>query len=217
VVVVFFYLGEGTTKRYIFFLLVAAAAVLSGCNDSYTPNYFESGNPASPRVSERPGIGKIYFISNYGGTSQLFEMNDDGTNTRQITHDTTKPIYAASLSKDETMMIVECIADTESGVILNALYSVSPSNGELTIVFKTSLEISDHGYDTYMAFPRVSPDDKQIAFAFRADLELISISNIFIVNTDGSGGRQVTDNYLFNDVSDWSNDGLSLLGDDQRR
>jgi Tol biopolymer transport system component len=200
-------------RRILFVTILAAAAFSAGCEDSFTGYY--AGTPISDRLEVRlpphgTNGGKIYFISNYPGSRQLFEMNEDGSGIRQITSDPGKPIWEASISKDETWMIVESVAETTSCEPIYALYNVNLSTGAINLFFNPSNDIG--GYEQYLHHPVISPDNRSVAFSMYADLGLIGIANIFVVDQDGKEFREVTNNLLLNYVSDWSNDGLSLFG-----
>jgi TolB protein len=70
-----------------------------------------------------------------------------------------------------------------------------------TQITKDNIEVlSDHDTDTA---PAVSPDGKQIAFMSRRDGNW----NIYVVNSDGTGLRQLTDDPANDGLPTWSPDG----------
>jgi len=65
---------------------------LSACKDR--------GNPIIPE--EHFEAGPIVFVSDKSGTSQLYSMNEDGSDVKQLTHDPNFPITDARYSPDGT-------------------------------------------------------------------------------------------------------------------
>ena len=59
--------------------------------------------------------------------------------------------------------------------------------------------------------PQLSPDAKKIAYSVKVIGDIGPRSVIYIMNNDGSDVKQLTQPCLDIYVSDWSNDGSSLL------
>ena len=197
------------TKHHIFFALIAAAAVLSGCNDPYTPNYFWGGNPASPRNNATPEPGPILFFSKHlknGSPTtlpQLYSMDEDGSHIMQLTFDPNFPIFDARWSPDGSEMIV--VSDSGG-------YLIDLATGTRQLLLQPIGWGTEYDEGTQEMHPVWSPDSKQIAYNLQVGADFFGFYDIFVINVDGSNNHQVTDMAGAVLVNDWSPDGSTLLG-----
>jgi Tol biopolymer transport system component len=86
------------------------------------------------------------------------------------------------------------------------LYTINPDGTDLTQI----TQLAPTGFDSFA--PAFSPDGKQIAFSYgdvNANGQLVV--EIFIVNADGTGLRQVTHDGGFAWLPRWSPDGTALI------
>jgi len=140
-----------------------------------------------------PDGSKIAFISHRTGTFEIFIMDSDGNNQRQLT-------YGGGLdpswSPDGTR-IAFVKANSEGG---SSIYTIKTDGTGLTQV--TSGNFSVDG-------PCWSPDGTKIAFS--TNRGNVDIWNIWIVNADGSGLQQIT--FFGNDAYApcWTSDGKWII------
>ncbi len=131
-------------------------------------------------------------------------MNDDGTGTRQLTHDKHTPLSGGSISKDESTLIVTSGEGTRGERSLWSFFKIDRNSDSLKLLFKM------RQYGSLLG-PQLSPDAKKIAYSVKAIGDIGPCSVIYIMNNDGSDVKQLTQPCLDIYVSDWSNDGSSLL------
>ena len=132
---------------------------------------------------------KIAFTSNRDGRTHVFVMNGDGTGTRRVTntqHSDDHPSWSADGS---------WIVFAREG----ALYRVPAAGGTATRVGKGLGAAADPAY---------SPDGKRIAYDYRRPG--YSIKEIYVMNADGTGIRQITDLKNVSTSPAWSPDGETL-------
>lgn len=174
-----------TTMRAI--LLLALLAALAGCIPS-------SGNGSN---------GMIVFQSNRDGNYDLYVMNPDGTDVRNLTNhpaSDTGPVP----SPDGRRIAFQSNRDGD-----NEIYVLDLESGTQTNLTKN--KANDYS-------PTWSPDGKFIAFVSDRDAILLDearglwLNNIYIMETDGSNVRRLTNDNLTNGYGglNWSPDGGSL-------
>jgi Tol biopolymer transport system component len=166
----------------------------------------------TPKPTPKPKLGKIVFTSNRSSWDDLYVMNDDGSNQKQLTK--MGKCYDAHFSPDGKTIFFEHGDDiykmnAEGGGVVNltnttdnieAYPVVAPNGSRLAYLFAwpagfeiytSKLDGSDRKPVTSRSIdwmPAWSPDSKKIAFS-----SLRSGSfNIWVVNADGSGLTQVT-------------------------
>lgn len=165
---------------------------------------------ATPTPARGKHNGKIVFISdrNYNGLS-IWTMNSDGSNPTRLTDDKSRserlanfiPVYDGSpvWSPDGTKIAFISNRDYYFAVwVMNA----DGSNARL---------VTDKVIDA--GEPAWSPDGAKIAFSGGARgsvmMTLPSV-NIYVVNVDGSGLTQLTENSGMNGNPAWSPDGKQI-------
>ncbi|HMM97476.1 MAG TPA: DPP IV N-terminal domain-containing protein [Anaerolineales bacterium] len=174
-----------TTMRAI--LLLALLAALAGCIPS-------SGNGSN---------GMIVFQSDRDGNYDLYVMNPDGTDVRNLTNhpaSDTGPVP----SPDGRRIAFQSNRDGN-----NEIYVVDLETGKQTNL--TNHTASDHS-------PTWSPDGSSIAFVSDRDALLLDearglwTNDIYIMNSDGSDQRRLTADNLTNGYGGlaWSPDGGSI-------
>jgi serine/threonine protein kinase len=192
-------------------------------------------------ISDQP-VGKIVFTCQVAGENhdQICLMNADGSNQRQLTHDTYENFYPSLAPDGKSIIFVS------NATLYFEIYEMD-LNGN-------AKQISDGLYDTFA--PEISPDGKQIVFTrsdrnsayseiwlvnrdgsnahalyapdgqdaldptWSPDGEQIlfaigkdqNTKHLFVINVDGTGLRQVSSVFTTRGRSDWSWDGLWIAG-----
>lgn len=187
-----------------------------------------------PRVS--PDGSRILFSSNRAGVSQLYLMNADGSNVRQLTTESAGA-YSANWSPDgkRIVYITSGAADADQIVIMNAdgtqRHTISEAKGnqspswsadESKILFATgdfpNINIytmnADGGEKRNIApnpgfdyDPAWSPDGKTIALVTGIRGQGV---RVWVMNADGSGRRRITNSADAEERPAWSPDGRYL-------
>lgn len=160
--------------------------------------------------SDRSSPGQIYFISNHDGTGQLYVMNDDGSGIRQLTRDPSRPIEWASLSKNQRTMIVVTLEADSTLSQTPTFYSFDLQTNAIKFLFRS--QVGQFHFQDGLINPVLSPDGREIVFTLGVYSGIFTYSNIFKISVDGTDMVQLTNNFLQNIVTDWSNDGSTLLG-----
>ncbi|MFZ5902747.1 MAG: hypothetical protein ACOYZ8_04265 [Chloroflexota bacterium] len=174
-----------TTMRAI--LLLALLAALAGCIPS-------SGNGSN---------GMIVFQSDRDGNYDLYVMNPDGTDVRNLTShpaSDTAPVP----SPDGRRIAFQSNRDGNNEIYVLDLETGTQSN-------LTNHPANDHS-------PTWSPDGSSIAFVSDRDAILLDearglwTNDIYIMNSEGSDPRRLTANNLTNGYGGlaWSPDGGSI-------
>lgn len=140
------------------------------------------------------GQTQIAFASNRDGDYEIFVMNADGTNVRQLTFNNVnddKP----SWSKDGTRIAWESEVDGDFEIyVMN-----NDGTGQTQL---TNNAVNDYG-------PAWNPDGSKIAFHSDEDGDV----EIFVMNSDGTNRQQVTNNGAgaTDRSATWSPDGQELI------
>lgn len=158
-------------------------------------------NPArdiNPAFS--PDGKRIAFASNRDGNFglfQLYEMNMDGSDTRRIFY--SKALSGSPSWSPDGREIVFA-NDQEGGRIGNfEIYKIDAENGEIEkrLTFRRWIDTE----------PAYSPDGKRIAFTSNED----GNSEIYLMNSDGSGLLRLTRNAADDTNPRWSPNGQSII------
>ncbi len=156
----------------------------------------EKGDPSTPtglffqvQPAWSPDAKKIAFASGRDGTPHLFAMKADGTGTDRLT-DSDQGDDHPSWSADGSKIVF-----SREG----ALFEIPAAGGKGHRV--------GHGVGSAMS-PAFSPDGKLIAYDYRKPG--FSIREIYVMNADGTGIRQVTRLNHVSSLPGWSPDGKTL-------
>jgi TolB protein len=133
-------------------------------------------------------VGPILFVSNKTGTNQLYSMNEDGSNVRQITSDPNFPVDFASWSPDGKKI---AFTSDAGGVPLYgpAIYVM---NADGTGLHQLTIAIPEGPNFASGDRPAWSPDGKRIAFHRVMIPELLGNTDLFVINADGTDERRLT-------------------------
>jgi Tol biopolymer transport system component len=151
------------------------------------------------------GAGRIAISSFREGESMVFIMNADGSEPNPLTDISARakqPIWSPDgeriafiLSKEEEGHNIDIYLMDEDG----------------------SNQVRLTEFDSIEADPTWSPDGTKIAFASGQDTYtdmtqgLVSVFNIFVMSSDGSGVERLTDTEAKNMAPNWSPDGNNLV------
>ena len=160
------------------------------------------------RSSSRSGAGTILFISYHVHRStwvsqpQLYGMNENGTDIKQITNDSGIAVTDAKWSPDGSKI---AFRNDRHVYVMDA-----DGNGNHLIVQPTF----EAGGNSWRGGPRLvwSPDSKQLAYDRQLMPEDMGAFDVFAIKIDGSNERRMTHGPTIM-VSGWSPDGKELLGD----
>ncbi len=171
------------------------------------------------RLTDNPGIDhwdpefssagtQIAFLSYRSGSWDIFTMDTDGQNKKQLTfnYHTWDKTYSPDATKIYFTAYIPEHSDMDIG---RQIYVINSDGGEITRL--TSFEKNPIA-------PCVSPDGTRIVFSLGVTISEstaahgeISSTEIFIMNADGTNIRRLTDN-LTDDVSPlFTPDGLHIL------
>jgi len=183
------------------FALLALVAGLAACSDDTT----------APRITEpsTPSFGKnvtgtnqrLLFTSMRDGNEELYSMNPDGTGVTRLTFSAGEDAYGV-WSPDGKRIAFFSQRDNPWGDIylMNA-----DGSGVVRLTNSVAMSVS----------PTWSKDGKQIAFASNRTSANPSVYNandfeIFVVNVDGTGLKQITKNNFSDFAPVWSPDGKQI-------
>jgi len=152
-----------------------------------------TATPKPPTAVPKPKVGKILFTSNRVSWDDLYVMNDDGTNVKQLTKK--GQCYDAHFTPDGKSVVYEN---------QNDIWKMSAEGGGQANLTNTA--------DNYEGFPVVAPDGSLIAYTLASPTGF----EIYTMKLDGSDRKPVTSRSL-DLMPSWSPDSkkiafLSLRG-----
>ncbi len=169
---------RGKQRISTFVVLALAIFFLQTCGE----------NPGVP--DRRFEAGPILFVSDKSGTWQLYSMNEDGSDVKQLTNDPNFPITDARWSPDGTKIVYSSrddrLSPTQRGSVLYVMNADGTGRYKLT---NPPLEAFHYPLDTK---PVWSPDGKRIAFSRLMPPEMSGDFDIFIIDVDGKNERRIT-------------------------
>lgn len=165
----------------------------------------------------------IVFTSMRGGDLDIYTMNIDGSDVRQLT--TTKGYDGGPFFSPDGHWIIfrshlpETIQEEMKYEKLLDHRKVEPARFELQIMRPDGSQrrqITNLGFASFA--PYMHPDGNRVIFCSnysrnvdKTDAKKMPVFNLFIINIDGTGLKQVTDNPSFDGFPMFSNDGLKLI------
>ena len=152
-----------------------------------------------PQMPALKANGKIAFVSRRDGNSEIYLMNPDGSNQTNLTNNSADD-YDPAWSPDGTEIAFVSDRTGKSQIFV--------MNADGSNPMQLTFDLSDpYGLSW-------SPDGTRIAFS--ASQSQIFASDIFIINSDGSHLRRLTnatDDLDFSDDASWSPDGTRIVFD----
>jgi TolB protein len=123
--------------------------------------------------------------------SDIWAMNLDGSNRHPVAVLAQDQFYP-SFSQDRSKLLFATVAPPSG----RSIQVMDVATGAVTTLF-------DYTAQSFESAPAWSPDGRQIAFESNLDGDM----EIFVMNADGSGVRQLTHNTLWDEGPAWSPDG----------
>jgi Tol biopolymer transport system component len=142
-------------------------------------------------LSERLDTGKIVFVSDRDGNKNIYVMDTDGSNIKQLTDDPARewnPVWSPDGTK------IAFVSDREMGSNIYVMDADGSNIKQLTYGFAEDLN------------PTWCPDGGKIAFNSDRD----GSPQIYVMNADGSNVKQLTDDKEWNATPAWSPDGTKI-------
>lgn len=149
-------------------------------------------------VAWSPDSSQLTYRSARGGFPDVFVINVDGTGERQLTTDPRRDL-APDWSPDGSRIV---FTSDRSGA--EAIYTMSALDG--SDVRKLTAD------PLFAGIARYSPDGSQLAFVDEF-CGTCGESDLWVMNADGSGQRQVTNSADNEIMAAWSKDGTRVVVD----
>jgi Tol biopolymer transport system component/C-terminal processing protease CtpA/Prc len=154
-----------------------------------------AGEDRSPVLAD--GDKTIYYLSEAGGSFNIYKMNSDGSNQTPVTNFKTHPVRFLSAAKNGTL----CFGFD------GQIYTQTNGNSQkLTVnIYADARTTNERNLPvgTGVGGMKVSPNSKEVAFIYRGD--------VFVSNADGSGTKQITKTPAAEKEISWHTDGRMLV------
>ena len=160
----------------------------------YRAFHLAQGTP----VTAGPADGTIAFTSDRDGDYEVYLVNADGTNPRQLTHNEHSADWLPAWSPDGSQIAFTSNSDGDFEIFVMNADGTNPRQ----LTDNLSLETA----------PSWSPDGFRIAFTSDSDGD----PEIFVMNADGTDPRQLTFNRRDDGYPSWSPDGSRIAFQSER-
>jgi Tol biopolymer transport system component len=169
--------------RLLQFIIIISlvSSIFPGYRQNISVEAREAGNVRinKPTLFSSSPTGKIVFSSDRSGNDEIYTMNANGSNVHQITYNSgpdTKP----SWSPDGSKIAFESTRDGWDNI-----YTMNNDGTEI-------VKLTNSHYDS---FPVWSPDGNQIAFSSARETSPNGSrsSEVWVMNSDGTGQKRLTD------------------------
>ena len=148
-----------------------------------------SCNTTEPLIETEWQIsGPVLFVSNKSGTMQLYSMNLEGTDVKQLTDDPNFPITDAKWSPNGQMIVLTSPSTTEIKYGAD-IYIVNADGTNKRKITGDALSGVHYGSGEK---PNWSNDTKSLVFSRLMYPEAIGNTDIYTINIDGTNEKRIT-------------------------
>jgi len=205
-------LKDGQANLFFALLCIALFALLfSACTaataeESSAPAESQAPDPTDmPAPTAAPVGPQIIYASQGTGNFEIFAMNVDGSDQRQLSDGNNMEWHGSGHEFEDDMSFDIQVRKPRW----------SPDNQQIAFEFTGNIYTmnadgseyqkltEEMGYNDY---PVWSPDGRQIAFSSNQD----SNRDIWVMNVDGTDLHQLTDNLVADEAPSWSPDGQTI-------
>jgi TolB protein len=153
-----------------------------------------------------PDGRKIVFESRRDGNSEIYTINANGSGTKRLT---ANGVFDGDPAWSPDGKSIAFSTDRDGNREIYVMNADGSNPRRLTNTGGRVDDIALHGLD---ADPAWSPDGKRIAFDSNRDADY----EIYVMNADGSGQRNLTNNASLDALPAWSADGRELVFESER-
>lgn len=210
--------------------LLTLAAFLAGCSEADRSVAPTGSRPQFSQTAAN-GAGKITFHSNRDGDLEIFAMNADGSDVIQLTHNTAGDLLPLWSPDGNRILYGGNCVDICDVVVMNA------DGSDQRVVFHDGFPGAWSPDGDRIAFGRgdgiyvinadgtglVRVADPQFITGWSPDGTQLQLENdfdgdfeIFLLNLDGSGTTQLTNNTVNDYANGWSPDGSKIAFESDR-
>ncbi|MGB9177775.1 MAG: Calx-beta domain-containing protein [Pyrinomonadaceae bacterium] len=190
-------------RRTLFVLCCLVAAAILSPLIQHLRGSLDLVQALSSSAAQQNINGRIVFTSARDGNNEIYSMNPDGTDQRNLTFNAGTDVTPASTFDGKSILFARDNFPLEgSGGIPRDIYLMNAQGGGLRKVTSNPNEVDVRFYD-----PAASPDGSKFVFVNSFQGE---VTRLVTINADGSGGPTVIDNST--EVADpaWSPDGTRI-------
>jgi TolB protein len=157
-------------------------------------------------ASWSPDGKRIVFESRRDGDSEIYVINANGSGTKRLT---ANGVFDGDPAWSPDGKSIAFSSDRDGN---REIYVMNADGANPRRLTNTGGRVSDVLLDGLDADPAWSPDGRKIAFDTNRDGDY----EIYVMNADGSGERNLTDNASLDALPAWSADGRELVFESER-
>ncbi len=174
-------------------VVAVVAATVTGTFLLY--DAFRPRRVVTPRPGDLPltGNGKVVFVRDAAGTYDIFSIEPDGTDIRQLTRGLTSDVFPTWSPDGQRVAFVRATEEMQEIAVMDLAGA-----RQVNLTNTPTVEEGD---------PAWSPDGRRIAFASRPN---DGLPQIWVMNADGTGARELTDLPFGVNHPVWSPDGRRI-------
>ena len=203
---------------FLGFLLISCQVSPSGTVPEPSPTAVTAGTPAATATAPGSSVsplptptgtptqvlqptpmadaGRVAFHSERTGNFEIWTMQGDGLDLRQLTSETTRNVEPAWSPDGERIAFASARDDPDN----LQLYQMNTDGSDQRSIFSDT-----QPYDN--GSPRWSPDGQRIVYQSNREVQF----DIYTVKADGTDERRLTDHPRNDSMPDWSPDGSKVV------